>query len=157
MPYTIKQNDKSEFCVHKKGEDDKPTGKSLGCHKTKKEATDQIAAIESSENKKMTDSVNYIQVNDSTSFKDINWSENITFTTTGANWYRADDNGDLVHDSILTLVVNGVEITTKMQPLNDAMAFGAVAWELGPFNPGIVISDFVISAMGEGNLHVWLT
>ena len=68
-----------------------------------------------------------------------------------------DDNGDLAHDSILTLVVNGVEITATIQPLAAELAFGAVAWQLGPFNPGVVISDFVVSAMNEGNLHVWLT
>ena len=67
-----------------------------------------------------------------------------------------DDNGDLVHDSTLVLTINGVALTAKIQPLNDNLAFGAVAWQIGPFNPGISISSFVITTMGTGHLHVWL-
>lgn len=67
-----------------------------------------------------------------------------------------DDNGDLTHPAVLTLVINGVQLTTSIQPLAAELAFGAVAWEMGPFNPGVCISDFVVSVMDLGHLHVWL-
>ena len=67
-----------------------------------------------------------------------------------------DDNGDLVHDSTLTLIINGVTLVVKIQPVNDQLGFGAVAWQLGPFNPGIYVSDFNVSVMATGNLHVWV-
>lgn len=52
MPYTIKKNDKGQFCVHKKDAEGMAMGESLGCHGSKKEASAQIGAIESSESKK---------------------------------------------------------------------------------------------------------
>lgn len=59
MPYMIEKKE-NEFCVYKKGSDDKPTGDSFGCHPTEKEAQDQIAALYASE-KSM--SINeYVQV-----------------------------------------------------------------------------------------------
>jgi len=67
-----------------------------------------------------------------------------------------DDAGDMAHDNICTLTINGVAITTKIQPLNDNLAFGAVAWQIGPFNPGILIESFVISVMTKGSLYVWV-
>lgn len=67
-----------------------------------------------------------------------------------------DDNGDLVHDSTAVLTINGVTLTVKIQPVADSLGFGAVAWQLGPFNPGICISDFVATTLGTGHLHVWL-
>lgn len=67
-----------------------------------------------------------------------------------------DDNGDITHDSTLTLVVNGATFTVKIQPTANDLGFGGTAWEAGPFNPGIPIHDLQISAMGEGNLLVWL-
>ncbi len=75
-------------------------------------------------------------------------------------WVRliqwVDDNGDLTHPSVLTLAINGVSLTTSIQPLAAELAFGAVAWEMGPFNPGVCIRDFVVSAMDQGHLHIWL-
>ena len=67
-----------------------------------------------------------------------------------------DDNGDLVHDSTAVLTINGCALTVKIQPLNDALGFGAVAWQLGPFNPGIAIDSFVVTTLGTGHLHIWL-
>ena len=67
-----------------------------------------------------------------------------------------DDNGDLVHDSTLVLTLNGVALTAKIQPVNDQLGFGAVAWQIGPFNPGVCISDFVVTTMGTGHLHIWI-
>lgn len=68
-----------------------------------------------------------------------------------------DDNGDLTHDSTLVLNINGIVLTVKIQPLANQLGFGAVAWQIGPFNPGICISDFIITTMGTGHLHVWVT
>ncbi len=52
MPYTIvPQGEK--FCVFKKDSEGKPTGSSLGCHDTQKEAVAQIGAIESQESKEL--------------------------------------------------------------------------------------------------------
>jgi len=67
-----------------------------------------------------------------------------------------DDNGDLVHDSTLVLTINGVALTAKIQPVNDQLGFGAVAWQIGPFNPGIPIHTFIVTTMGTGHLHVWI-
>ena len=67
-----------------------------------------------------------------------------------------DDNGDIVHDSTAVLTINGVALTVKVQPLNDQVAFGAVVWQIGPFNPGMLISDFVVTTLGTGHLHVWI-
>jgi len=49
MPYTVKKNEKGEFCVYKKDEDGEATGESLGCHESKEKASAQIGAIESEE------------------------------------------------------------------------------------------------------------
>lgn len=67
-----------------------------------------------------------------------------------------DDNGDLVHDSTLVLTLNGVALTFKIQPLADQLGFGAVAWQAGPFSNGVMISDFVVTTMATGHLHIWI-
>lgn len=74
-------------------------------------------------------------------------------------WVRliqwVDDAGDLVHDSTLVLTINGVALTVKIQPVADSLGFGAVAWQMGPFNPGICVSDFTVTTMATGHLHIW--
>ena len=51
MPYMhVKKDDK--YCVHKKGEDGEPMGESLGCHDTKEEAEEQMAALYAAEEDK---------------------------------------------------------------------------------------------------------
>lgn len=45
-PYTIKKKG-NKYCVYKKGANGQATGKSLGCHDSKKKAVAQIGAIES--------------------------------------------------------------------------------------------------------------
>ena len=67
-----------------------------------------------------------------------------------------DDNGDIVHDTTWTLTINGAPLVVKIQPVNDQLGFGVVAWQIGPFNPGFVIHTFVLTTAGAGNLHVWL-
>ena len=83
-----------------------------------------------------------------------------TFWTSGLKSVRliqwVDDNGDMAHDNICTLVINGVTITAKIQPVNDGLGFGAVAWQIGPFNPGIVVTSLVASVVTKGSIHVWV-
>ena len=69
-----------------------------------------------------------------------------------------DDNGDIANDSTLVLNINGVALTAKIQidATLSALA-GAVVWEMGPFNPGIPVSDFIVTTMGTGHLHIWIT
>jgi len=67
-----------------------------------------------------------------------------------------DDNGDIVDDSTLVLTLNGCQLTTKLQLAANISNYGVVVWQMGPFNPGVVISDFVITTMGTGHLHIWL-
>lgn len=45
MPYTVRKR-KGEYCVVKTSD---PEGKTFGCHKTKKQANEQITAINISE------------------------------------------------------------------------------------------------------------
>ena len=66
-----------------------------------------------------------------------------------------DDAGDLVHDSTAVLTINGQLLTVKIQPVADSLGFGAVAWQIGPFSPGIPVNSFVITTLGTGNLHIW--
>lgn len=50
MPYKIFEEN-GEFCVYKHAPDGSKTGKNLGCHPTRDEANDQMAAIYANENK----------------------------------------------------------------------------------------------------------
>lgn len=67
-----------------------------------------------------------------------------------------DDAADIVDDSTLGLIINGVTITLQAQKTTDVGWQPTVAWEVGPFNPGIAVSDFEVSDMDEGNLIIWL-
>jgi hypothetical protein len=53
MPYGIFDtgNSSKPYCVHKKDEEGEPVGKPLGCHETREQAEEQIAAIHSNEGK----------------------------------------------------------------------------------------------------------
>ena len=147
MPYTIKKNSNKEFCVHKRGENDKPTGKSLGCHKTKQDAVDQIAAIESKENKKMTDSVNYIQVGSTADLTEVNWTT-ATWDGTTSSWYKVADDGNLVPlDEIPA---------QKMQSIDAYRRTIDDAWnEIYDWNPWVVefFDEFVIIYERETKTH----
>lgn len=69
-----------------------------------------------------------------------------------------DDAGDIVNASSLVLTLNGCTLTTVIQLEVTANygTVGAVIWEMGPFNPGISISDFVVTTMATGHLHIWV-
>jgi len=51
MPYMVQEKE-NEFCVYKKGDDDKPAGDPLGCHPSKEKADEQIAALYANEDTK---------------------------------------------------------------------------------------------------------
>lgn len=53
MPYMIVK-DGNQFCIHKKGEDNMPMGKSMGCHPTLADATKQMKAMYANEPKAST-------------------------------------------------------------------------------------------------------
>ena len=65
-----------------------------------------------------------------------------------------DDAADIAHDSTIVFALNGVTMTAKIQPVADDNAFGAVAWQIGPFNPGILVTDFSLTTMAHGVLHI---
>jgi len=65
-----------------------------------------------------------------------------------------DDNGDVVDDSTWVLTVNGASLTVKYQMT--ANVSPVVIWQIGPFNPAILIHTFVVATAGAGNLHIWL-
>ena len=67
-----------------------------------------------------------------------------------------DDDAAITHDSLLTLDLGGGSFTLKIQPLANESAFGAVAYEAGPFNPGLPINYFEVVTMAHGELLVWL-
>jgi len=66
-----------------------------------------------------------------------------------------DDNGDIVHDSNLIFVCNGVTLEATIQPVNDQLGFGAVAWQIGPFNPGVEMS-LSLTTLSAGHVHIWV-
>ena len=68
-----------------------------------------------------------------------------------------DDNADLADNSTLVLNINGVALTVVIQLDADFVSWnGAVVWEIGPFNPGVPVSDFIVTTMGTGELHIWV-
>ena len=68
-----------------------------------------------------------------------------------------DDNADLVDNSTLVLSINGVALTVIIQiDADDVSLKGAVAWQIGPFSPGVPVSDFIVTTMGTGELHIWV-
>ncbi len=67
-----------------------------------------------------------------------------------------DNNADLVDNSTLVLSINGVALTAIIQiDADDVSLKGAVAWQIGPFSPGIPVSDLIVTTMGTGHLHIW--
>ena len=66
-----------------------------------------------------------------------------------------DDAGDIINDSTLVLTIDGCALTVKYQMLADISPL-IVLWQIGPFNPGMLIRSFVVTTMGTGHLHIWL-
>lgn len=66
-----------------------------------------------------------------------------------------DDNGDVAHDDVCTLTLNGVAVTIKYQMATDIAA--GVIWRHGPFNPGIFVKNPTVTALTHGAVLIWLT
>lgn len=56
MPYLIVKN-KNEWCVYKEDANKKPTGDTLGCHPSEKEAQKQMAALYVAMNKEINNGI----------------------------------------------------------------------------------------------------
>lgn len=93
-----------------------------------------------------------------------NLTSNPVYMDTTASWtgqklvYEidwVDDNGDVVHDSTLTLLINGVTIVLKVQPLNDQLGFGGVVAKFGPFPYAVAMKD-VTATITQGAVLFWL-
>ena len=65
-----------------------------------------------------------------------------------------DDNGDVVDDATLLLVLNGVSITIKYQMA--ANVSNTIIWQLGPFERALRIDSLGLTTMATGNLIVIL-
>jgi len=66
-----------------------------------------------------------------------------------------DDAGDIIHTSTLVLTIDGCALTVAYQ-MEAAINPSLVLWQIGPFNPGMLISSFVVTTMATGHLHIWL-
>ena len=82
---------------------------------------------------------------------------NSTGTLTGTHNVRLiqwiDDAEDIGDGDIMVLVINGVTLTVTIQ--KDATGVHpAVAWQIGPFNPGIPMTD-ITATIDTGVIHIW--
>ncbi len=112
MPWIIaKQGNK--YCVYKKGSDGKLTGKTKGCHSTRKEAQDQIAALHASvlesANLAFEDIKDRLRAalearfpGDASGFSDVyirkTWPDEVIYERAGKYWrlpYTLDDTGEV--------------------------------------------------------------
>ena len=66
-----------------------------------------------------------------------------------------DDAADIVDDDDISLIINGVTFTGKIQMTNNT-ANNLCMWELGPFNPGICVDTFTVTTIDHGLLYIWL-
>ena len=85
--------------------------------------------------------------------------------TSGATWKGTkyvrlfqwvDLNEDIIDGDQCTFTVNGVTLDVEVQKTTDVGWQAPVAWQIGPFNPGIAWSDFTLSAMDSGAVHIWI-
>lgn len=77
-----------------------------------------------------------------------------------------DDNADLVDNDDLSISINGVTITAKVQiattqggtPVeNVSPNVGNICvWQMGPFNPGVWLSNFIVNTIDHGALLIFV-
>ncbi len=72
-----------------------------------------------------------------------------------------NDAGDINNTNAdLVVVVDGTTLTFKIDKHNTDASVDendVVAWQAGPFNPGLVINNFSITTMDAGQIHVWIS
>lgn len=66
-----------------------------------------------------------------------------------------DDNADIADDDDLVVVINGATITGKIA-LGANTVNNLCVWQLGPFSPGLPVSDFTITTIDHGVLLVFV-
>ena len=77
-----------------------------------------------------------------------------------------DDAADIADNDDLSFTVNGVTIAVKAQigttgggaPAENVSpnVGNIVVWQIGPFNPGIPMKEFILNTIDHGALHIWL-
>ena len=68
-----------------------------------------------------------------------------------------DDNADIADNDDLAFKMNGVTVTIKYQKTTDVGSAGVVYYQLGPFNPGIIVEDFEVTVIDKGSLLVFFS
>lgn len=67
-----------------------------------------------------------------------------------------DDVGDMTDNDDCILTINGVALTGRIQRPTDVGFSHTVKWQIGPFNPGIPVSTFIVTTIDSGVIHIWL-
>jgi hypothetical protein len=88
-------------------------------------------------------------------------------STTGATWTTGvkkvrliqwvDLNEDIADSDMCLMTINGVAVEAEIQIDADDLSLGGgvVAWQIGPFNPGIPVHSFVVTTLDAGAVYVW--
>ena len=68
-----------------------------------------------------------------------------------------DLNEDIADSDELSMVINGVAVQCEVQvEATLHVTAGAVIWNIGPFNPGMSISDFEVVTIDGGVVYIWI-
>lgn len=77
-----------------------------------------------------------------------------------------DDAADIADDDDLSITINGVTIAVKIQigttsggaPVENVTpnVGNICVWQIGPFNPGMYMNDFVVNTIDHGALLIWI-
>ena len=69
-----------------------------------------------------------------------------------------DLNEDIADGDELVMTINGTTVQCEIQIDADDVSLGggAVAWNIGPFNPGIPVQDFAVTTLDGGVVYVWI-
>jgi hypothetical protein len=80
-------------------------------------------------------------------------------TLSGLSFIRliqwVDNAADIADDDDLVLVMNGITITGKIA-LTANTINNLVVYQIGPFSPGIPVTDFTVTTIDHGELLVFL-
>lgn len=79
---------------------------------------------------------------------------------TGLKYVRevqwVDDNADIADNDELQITVNGATINIKVQKPSDVGHQDPIVWRLGPFSPGIPMTDFTVDTIDHGDLLIFI-